>query len=65
VAFTKDVLDGRIKFSSKIFKNKAKIVISMKRILGHQFKIQHDQEEQQLHLDECAAERKRILMPSQ
>jgi hypothetical protein len=41
VAFTKDLLDGRIKFSSKIFIDKAKIVINMKRILGHLFKIQH------------------------
>jgi DNA-directed RNA polymerase beta' subunit len=60
VAFTKYVLDGKIKLSSKIFIDKAKIVICMKRILGHLFKIQH---EQQLHLDECAAEMKRILIP--
>jgi hypothetical protein len=65
VAFTKDVLDGRIKLSSKIFIDKAKIVISVKRILGHLFKIQHDQKEQQLHLDECAAEMKKILIPTQ
>jgi ribosomal protein L31 len=64
VAFTKDLLDGRIKLSSKIFIDKAKIVTNMKRILGHLFTIQHDQQEQQLHLDECAAEMKRILIPS-
>jgi hypothetical protein len=37
----------------------------MKRILRHLFKSQHDQQEQQLPLDECAAEMKRILIPSQ
>jgi hypothetical protein len=65
VAFTKDVLDRRIKLSSKIFIDKAKIIIIMKRISGYLFKIQHDQQEQELHLDECAAEMKRILIPSQ
>jgi ribosomal protein L31 len=63
VAFTKDLLDGRIKLSSRIFIDKAKII--MKIILGHLFKIHHDQQEQQLPLDECAAEMKRILIPSQ
>jgi hypothetical protein len=51
VAFTKDVLDRRIKLSSKIFIDKAKIIISMKRISGYLFKIQNDQQEQELHLD--------------
>jgi ribosomal protein L31 len=65
VAFTKDLLDVRVKLSSKIFTDKAKIVINMRRIFGHLFKIQHDQQEQHLHLDYCAAEMKRILIPSQ
>jgi hypothetical protein len=29
------------------------------------FKIQHNQQEQQVYLDECAAEMKRILIPHQ
>jgi hypothetical protein len=63
VAFRRDLLDGKIKLSAKIFIDKDKIVI--KRILGHLFKIQRDQQEQQLPLDECAAEMKRILIPCQ
>jgi hypothetical protein len=60
VEFKKDLLDGKKKLSSKIFIDKAKIFINMKRILGHLFKIQRDQQEQHLHLDECAAEMKKV-----